>query len=122
MKNNDKNSLKKSHKAGRIIGIVLIVLGSVLTGVLLYIISTAQSLPRILVAGPAILGLGIGMFIFPGSNFSYKELNALGSKKGVRHLWSDAPSSHKLVWVIASAIGIAISFKIMIDQEFLASL
>lgn len=122
MKNSNNNNFKKSHKAGSVIGVVLLILGSILTGILVYIISSAQSLPKILVAGPVILGVGISMFVFPGGDFTLKELNNKGSKKGIRFLWSCAPTLHKLVWIITGLIGLAISFKIMIDQGFLASL
>ncbi|WP_282042966.1 hypothetical protein [Winogradskyella flava] len=122
MKQSDNYNFKKDIKAGRIIGAALIVLGSILTGILVYIVSTAQSLPRILIAGPAILGQGIGMFIFPGGNLTYKEFNKLGGKKGVLRLWSKAPLFHKVVWIVSGVFGIVISFKIMIDQGFLAPL
>lgn len=112
----------KGMRAGRAIGMVLVILGSILTGILVYIVSTAQSLPRLLVAGSAILGLGIGMFMFPGGDLSYKEMNAKGSKDGLRHLWLKAPILHRAAWIITCVVGIIISFKIMISQEFLAPL
>lgn len=122
MKKSDNYNFKNSIKAGRLMGVILVVVGGVLTGVLEYLVASAQYLPRILIAGPAILGLGVGMYIFPGSNFTYKEFNKLGGKKAVQFLWSEAPNFHKIAWVISSLLGIVISFKIMIDQGFLASL
>ncbi|MFP2994259.1 hypothetical protein ABN763_00020 [Spongiivirga sp. MCCC 1A20706] len=109
---------KKDQKAGRIIGIVLLVLGMILTTVLVYIISTAQSVPRILIAGPSIGFLGLAMSIFPGGNLSYKEINKAGSKKGVRLLWSVAPNAHKTIWIVSGIIGLITSFKILLDQGF----
>ncbi|NER15854.1 hypothetical protein [Spongiivirga citrea] len=118
---NDSN-LKKDPKAGRVIGIVLLVIGGALTGILIVLVTTAQSLPKLLVAGPSLVGLGIGMFFFPGTNCTYKEMNRLGSKKGLHLLWSDAPILHRIIWIIGGIIGLAVSFKIMIAEGFLAAL
>ncbi len=109
---------KNEYKAGRVIGIVLLVFGSILSGVLVYIITRVQSLPRILIAGPSILGLGLAMFIFPGGNITYKEMNNAGSKQGIRLLWSTTPVLHKLIWILGGIIGLAISFKILFDVGF----
>jgi len=117
----DSNS-KKADKAGFIIGLVLLVLGSILTGVLLYMVSSAKSLPKLLIAGPVISSVGLSMIIFPGGDYSYKELKVLERKEAVRQLWTKAPIFHKLAWIIFGVIGIGISFKILIDQEFLVPL
>jgi len=115
------NNLKKDAKAGRVIGAILFVLGAILTAILLYLIGSAKSLPRFLIAGPSIIGLGVAMFVFPGGTISYKEINSAGSKKGLHRLWFEASILDRFFWIIGGVIGLIISFKIMFNGGFLAS-
>jgi hypothetical protein len=109
------NSIKRNPKAGKSISLILLILGGVLTLILISLVATASSLPKILVAGPCFIGVGIGMLIFSGGNITLQEMK----KNGAKSLWTEAPLFHKIAWIISGLIGLGISFKIMIGAGFL---
>lgn len=103
--------------AGKTIGIVLTILGLILSIILIIVLPDANSLAKILIAGPALVTIGIAMIIFPGGNITTAELNAQTKPSSV--IWSDAPLLHKIVWIVAGALGIAIAFYLLISQGFM---
>ena len=81
---------------GRGLGILFAVIGTLATGIAWWLLSSNGSAPRILVAGPAMLTLGLAMIILPGST----QVSAVDYGR-----WFKAsPWLHKIAW-IASAIG-----------------
>lgn len=109
-------------KAGRFIGSILFVIGVILTLLLIYWVTSAKSLPKLLVAGPVFVLLGLGMFLFPGGNVTVQEINASGSEEGVKRLWKDAPILHRVIWIVFGVIGLIIAYKILVTQGFIASI
>jgi len=107
--------MKKIHKAGSIIGFILLVLGFILTTFLIFLLDSANSLPKILVAGPCFISVGIAMLTFPGGSLTLEDMK----NREAKLLWSKAPLIHRIVWVISVLIGLIISFKIMQDAGFL---
>lgn len=81
---------------GRALGILFVVIGIVATGIAWWLLNSNGSAPRILVAGPVFLTLGLSMIILPGS--TRVSTTAYG------RWFKDSPWLHKIVW-IASAIG-----------------
>lgn len=107
--------INKNQKAGKSIGLILIVLGCILTIILISLVVSASSLPKILIAGPCFFSIGIGMLTFPGGNLTLEKMKTRGAKS----LWVEAPITHKIAWVIFGITGLGISFKIMKEAGFL---
>lgn len=122
MKSTRDNNPNKNLIAGRLVGIILAIFGVIITLILLIIISKAKSLPRMLIAGPALLCLGLAMIACPGANYGYKELNKKTGKSGAKRIWTDAPLLHKLAWIGSIILGLIISFRIMTSHGFLEPL
>lgn len=94
-------------KAGRFIGIALAIIGVVTVTFSLSIITTLGAVPKIVVCGPAIGIVGLAMIIFPGGDITLKELSSKVKPRGF--LWTDAPISHKLIWIVTFIMGVVIS-------------
>lgn len=94
-------------KAGRLIGIIIIFLGTLAMISLFTIFSDSEYVPKIVLSGPALIIVGIAMSIFPGGNITVQELNTKEKTKG--YIWTDAPVTHKVAWLIAFAMGVTAS-------------
>lgn len=104
-------------KAGTVLGIIFLVLGGTLSLILLSFVASASVLPKILIAGPSLACLGLGMMLFPGGGMTINDLNSTSKSAG--DLWSEAPLSHRVAWVGFGGVGLAISFYIIIDAGFM---
>lgn len=89
-------------KAGRLIGIILFVLGVPASGFGYWMLQGEGSIYKVLLAGPALVLLGLIMIILPGGDVSVEDV----SRKSI---WTEAPWSHKLFWIAAVGIGVAIA-------------
>ena len=104
-------------KVGRIIGIVLLVLGVVAIVSMYTIFSSTNYLPKIVASAPALIIVGLAMYLFPGGDVTNKELNE--KTKSAGFLWTDAPLLHKFIWIFALLLGAAASIYQMITIGFL---
>ncbi len=103
-------------RAGRLSGIILVVLGVIATVALVITVEFYGYAFEICIGGPAMLLIGIAMIAFPGADISVKEFNALG---GRLQFWKEAPISHRIAWVVAGVIGITIGMAYFFSDVFL---
>jgi hypothetical protein len=104
-------------KVGRLIGTVILVLGIIAIASMYIIFSSTNYLPKFVASGPALIIVGLAMYIFPGGDVTNKELNA--KTKAAGFMWTDAPLLHKIIWIFALLIGVAASLYQMISIGFL---
>jgi hypothetical protein len=90
-------------KLGRVFGIALLFIGIPLSWLAYSMLNETGSCFRILMAGPVIIALGIGMIIFPGGNITAKESRE--KTKDPKVMIQEAPKSHLIAWVIFMVIG-----------------
>jgi len=96
----------RSTPDGRGLGIAFVVLGVLATGIAYIVLQINGAVPRLFVAGPALLTLGVAMIILPGS----REVSATDQKRWLR----DSPWSHKLVWIASALAGLALAFRYLL--------
>lgn len=91
---------------GRVFGIVFILLGAVMGYAAYTQLQDTGSTIKLFVAGPALIGAGVGFLIFPGGNITTQESRS--KEKDPKIVMSDAPISHKAAWVLLGAVGFVI--------------
>ena len=104
-------------KAGKFIGIIIFVIGVIVSLIFFFIASGWDSVPEILLMGPALIVLGGAMIIFPGGTFSKEDLN--NHPGGAKEMWRRAPGMHKMMWVVATIAGTVASVYLMIESGFM---
>ena len=98
-------------KLGHAMAILIIVIGIGLTVLHYVLINSTGYTVNIFMAGPALLGWGITMIFFPGADISMEEDTA---RDGKVNIWEEAPTSHKVAWVIGGSIGFIISLTLFL--------
>ncbi len=104
-------------KAGRLIGIIILILGVIANICLYTIFATSEYIPRVVVSGPALIIVGLAMIIFPGGNVTNQELKNKTKTMGI--MWKNAPLLHKLMWIFALILGAVASLFQMISIGFI---
>ncbi len=94
---------------GRFVGIILTILGVILSGIGYAMLMSRGSTLQFFVAGPSLCLVGIAMLIMPGGPLTLVESKHKGfnAKAWMR----DAPMLHKIVWGIALIVGLVIAFQ-----------
>ena len=93
--------------AGRFVGALLIVLGGILWGINIGLLSSSGYTFKILLAGPALALWGVSLLIFPGKHVPFAAWKDLPQNE--RNRWMrEAPTLHKIVWVVAGILGIVV--------------
>ncbi|MBL4670245.1 MAG: hypothetical protein JKY30_13410 [Flavobacteriales bacterium] len=95
-------------KAGKLIGIVLAILGLITFILIITVFNNTLSIPKIIICGPSFLIVGVAMIIFPGGNITVSEINNKTKLGG--EIWSGAPTLHKIVWILSLLLGTAAVF------------
>jgi hypothetical protein len=94
-----------SSPDGKMFGIIFMILGVIGTVIAWILVEVNGSLPRIFLAGPPLITLGLAMIILPGD----PQLSATDPR------WiRQSPLLHKAVWLVAAGIGIFISFRFLL--------
>lgn len=93
-------------KFGRLMGVILAVLGVIASAIFAFQIANHGAILRILIAGPSMLLLGIAMIALPGTDISVGEFNANPGNDW----WSESPLWVRGVWVAAGVAGLFVSF------------
>jgi hypothetical protein len=88
--------------AGRFVGIILFVLGVPATIFGYLMLNDDGSILKIMLAGPALVLIGLAMLVFPGGDVTIQDINSK-----TKSLWGEAPMGHKIAWLLAGSIGIA---------------
>jgi hypothetical protein len=104
-------------KAGKFIGIIILVIGIVVTLLFYFVASNWDSVPQILIMGPALIIVGVAMIIFPGGDFSKENLK--NNPAGVKEMWKKAPFLHKTMWIVATIVGTIACIYLMIESGFM---
>lgn len=97
-------------KLGRLFGIVAIICGGIFTYMGYGMMQTTGSVFKFLVAAPVFVLIGVAMLFFPGGDITTAE--SRNKTKDPKVWMSEAPKSHKIVWLIAGVIGFIISMNI----------
>lgn len=103
-------------KAGKFMGIIMLVLGLILIAVFYWVASAWSAVPKLLIAGPALTVTGFAMLLFPGGEYFITDLQN-NTKKG-KGIWYAAPTLHKVIWVLAMLIGAGLSLALMLSFGF----
>ena len=90
--------------AGRFVGIILFVLGVPATIFGYLMLNDDGSIYKIMLAGPVLVLIGLAMLVFPGGDVTIQDINSKS-----KSMWGEAPTGHKIVWLLAGAIGIAVA-------------
>ena len=94
-------------------GLGLLIVGGILAGVNMYMISTGKYFPKMLVLGPTCGGLGLGFLFFPGAE-PPAEMN--NNEKSKYH-FSKAPILSKIMWFVLGIGGLAGGFMWMMKLD-----
>ena len=100
-------------KAGLSTGIILFVLGTILLGVYYMVATEWDRVPRILVASPTLIILGIAMMLFPGGDYYFKDLAKSNGKAPLSDLLKAAPMLHKVAWLVGLGLGLVSSLMLL---------
>lgn len=92
---------------GRFVGLLSLVIGGVFIGLTVSMAEDAGFFPgKLAVAGPALMGSGIGMLVFPGLPHTMDDINERRDSGGDPNEWAKgAPILHKIAWGAGGAIG-----------------
>ena len=104
-------------KAAKFIGIIIFVIGVIVSLIFFFIASGWDSVPKILIMGPALIVGGGAMIVFPGGDFSKEDLN--NHPGGAKEMWRRAPGMHKVMWVVATIAGALASVYLSIESGFM---
>jgi hypothetical protein len=88
---------------GRFFGIFLMVLGGLFTYFYTSMVDSAGFTLKMFTAGPALIGVGIAMFIFPGGNITAAQSRA--KEKEPNTFITEAPLLHKVMWGAGGVAG-----------------
>ena len=91
----------ENKPTGTAVGLGLIALGLLGTGYLYYVVTSdvESYYPKLMVAGPTLLLAGIAMMLLPGT-----------AEKEPRIWWRTTPLLHRVLWILAGIVGLAIGF------------
>lgn len=92
-------------KAGKVIGISVFVIGLIALGVFYFFFLESNRVPKIFIASPALIIVGLAMIIFPGGDIKVSDLDHSSRLQ----IWGPAPLSHKIAWIISLLIGAIVS-------------
>jgi hypothetical protein len=88
---------------GRFFGFFLIMIGCYFTWLYTSMLDTAGFTLKLFSAGPALIGVGVAMLIFPGGDITAAESRS--KEKDPRVFMTEAPMLHKIIWIAAAAAG-----------------
>ena len=93
---------------GRFVGIILAILGVVLSVIGYMMLAGAGFTIRLFVAGPAMVFIGLAMVCLPGQKMTVAESQQSGFDP--KAFIKAAPMLHKIVWAVSGLVGIFIAF------------
>jgi hypothetical protein len=93
-------------RVGRVLGIVLSVLGVIASGALAFQLANHGAVFRIMMAGPPLVTMGLAMIALPGADIHHKD----DAARGGHEWWTETPVAIRVVWVVAGAVGLVVSF------------
>lgn len=103
-------------RAGIAAAIAFVVLGIGIISFEYYLLtSSGKFYPKLLAASFILIVLGLTMFIFPGPKMSFSQIRKEPRKGRGGPLWVNAPTGHKVAWIIGVVIGAALAIYVMVD-------
>jgi hypothetical protein len=92
---------------GRFFGLIFILLGGGFAYFNYTMIRDSGYTIKLFMAGPALIGVGFAMLIFPGGNITAAE--SRNKEKDPKTWMSEAPALHKVMWAVGGIAGFAIN-------------
>lgn len=97
-------------KAGRVIGISVFCIGLISLAAYYFFFWEANTIPRLFIAAPALIMVGLVMIVFPGGDIKASELDHSSRLQ----MWGPAPLHHKVAWVLSLIAGGVLSFLMLL--------
>jgi uncharacterized membrane protein YccF (DUF307 family) len=93
---------------GRFFGMIFIFIGGFISAFGYHMLQKEGAVLKICLAGPCLFLMGVAMLFFPGGNITVSESKTKQKEPNV--VFGEAPGLHKIVWLVALAVGGVISF------------